>query len=195
MVCITTISFFQIRHSIPNERLWSGIRIAVCVQSFLNELDIVPLPPLFLLQSCTPLRCLHRPQLWLDLSQCFKKSIHPETIHHHQFLSFLDALWGSEVVYKDGSLIAGHVDYACAQVENTKLNTLLDSCSVFSTELVAIFSALDHIYTCIWEFFICSDFLSGLLAVDQCYPHHPLVLAIQEAIYTLEHLKTFCSLN
>lgn len=93
------------------------------------------------------------------------------------------------VIYTDGSMVGGHVGYTYEHAGHNGLCSLLAGCSVFTAELVAIFRALDHIsHTCTaWESYVnCSDSLSGLRALDQCFPWHPLVIAIQESLHAFK---------
>lgn len=175
----------------PHRQPRSGLTIAVRIWSLLSELESFPSPPPIQVHLHTPLWCTPRPQICLDLSLDPKDSVGPATLCYH-FLSILDVFRGSEVVYTDDSMADGHVGFAYIHRGHFEQHSLPDGCSVFTAKLVAISHALRYIHSCPREsFLLCTDSLSSLQAIDQCYPCHPLVASIQESIYALDQTPWF----
>lgn len=86
------------------------------------------------------------------------------------------------MVYTDRSVIDSRIGLACGQAVLScaprRMATMF--------HCTAIYGALHSIRSCTGESFICGDSQSSLKSLEQCYPLHPMIMAIQESIYNFQ---------
>ena len=126
------------------------------------------------------------PNIDLSLSDAKKGDLLPIE-SRSRALQCLSLYEGHTLTFTDGSKTEEGVGCAFVSGSDTRSFSLPEHCSVFSSELIAIFKALCFIEVCDEEsHLILSDSLSSLLAIREFYPDNPLIQDILKCLTALE---------